>query len=132
MSRRISIVFSMQEMEAVVKALEHCGTNSENNQLMLEYFRDPTLVRAAISARRALRGKGSKATASSEPLVNSDQKEFDEIRAKNGQLTSELKELTTTNKAYKELLRGLVLTLEEGRTELALHKVKESLDLHLY
>lgn len=108
MAQEGSFYFSIPEMEAIVLALENCGINSGNSGEMLEYFRDPSLVKAALSVRRKLRGKGLRMSGKTGIQDDTDpgaieelSKKLSESNAENRRLVKDRNELVERIKAIK-------------------------------
>lgn len=60
MAEEFKFLFTVKQIEALLKALEECGINSGSFRSMLEHFHDPELIQAAQAAHTLLMRKGRK------------------------------------------------------------------------
>lgn len=127
MAQKVAFVFTLPQIEALVKALEQCGINSGSSRIMIEHFREPSLVTAAIIARRILRGKGQKATGHSEEVGISETSAIDELRQANKDIKEEMLSMRVNRKDLLESLNSILIAIENGHSELAARKIKDAI-----
>jgi hypothetical protein len=134
MAEEFEFSFSMKQIEALVKALEECGTNAGDYRLALEHYLHPELITAAKAAHSLLRAKGQEqAVSRGKPVVVRDlikdtalgdaRQAYRRLKGEYMEMLSQVGKLLNAARSAQNVLR-----LDPNAGRAALQQLDEALD----